>query len=214
MQQSVVSFTKANQADPAKISLLSTVFEHSDAGFNKDLVYQAIMYYRSLRPTTKAQKTRAEVSFSKKKPWRQKGTGNARSGTKGSPIWRSGGVTFAAKPRFLGKKLPKKMYRLAMRNIFSEHHRLGSLVVVDEVALPEIKTQHFNKVLDDHGWAGQVLFVVDEKEDKALLSSRNIHRVQIHTVNELNPYDLFRAQHVVVSEKAIKLIEAWLNVKS
>jgi len=120
--------------------------------FNETLVHQAVVAYMAGgRSGTKAQKTRSEVSGGGIKPWRQKGTGRARAGTSRSPIWRSGGVTFAAKPRDFSKKLNKKMYRAAIRSIFSELVRQDRLVVVDDFSMEDAKTKSMVSKLSQLG---------------------------------------------------------------
>jgi large subunit ribosomal protein L4 len=216
MAQAIISFADPSKKLADQVALNASVFPSEGAGFNKDLVHQAIDFHLSVQRgmISKAQKSRADVAFSKKKPWRQKGTGNARSGTKGSPIWRTGGVTFAAKPRHVAKRMPKKMYRAAMRSIFAEQHRLGRLVLVDDVVFPQVKTKIFSVLMQAHQWEGRVLLVSDVLNQNVMLSSRNLHKITCQTASDLNPYDLFRADWVVVSKKALAHIEEWLDVKS
>ena len=122
--------------------------------FNEDLVHQVVTaYLAGARQGTRAQKTRSEVSGGGKKPWRQKGTGRARAGTIRSPIWRSGGVTFAAKPQDYTQKVNRKMYRAALRSILSELARQERLVVVEELALEAPKTKLLVKSLGEIGRA-------------------------------------------------------------
>ena len=150
----------------------------SDAAFAKDfnesLVHQVVTAYMSgARQGTRAQKTRSEVAGGGKKPWRQKGTGRARAGTIRSPLWRSGGVTFAAKPQSFEQKVNRKMYRAAMRSIFSELVRQERLVVVDDMNVETPKTKAFTAKLSDIG-VSNALILSDNVEQNLHLASRNI----------------------------------------
>jgi len=148
--------------------------------FNQDLVHQAVVaFMANARQSTKAQKTRSEVSGGGKKPWRQKGTGRARAGTIRSPIWRGGGQTFAARPdRNHSQKLNKKMYRAAMRSILSELARQERLVVVEDFDLDAPKTKTLISKLNDLGMS-DTLIVSEAVSDNLYLSSRNLHKVDV-----------------------------------
>lgn len=179
--------------------------------FNETLVHQLVIRYMAgARSGTKAQKNRAAVSGGGAKPWRQKGTGRARAGTLSSPIWRSGGVTFAAQPRSFEQKLNKKMYKTGVRSIFSELLRQDRLVVSKEVSLSDTpKTKELAKKLSAVD-AKRILIVADELTDNLILASRNIPYVTVSTVKGLDPVSLVNADKVIATESAIKEIEEQL----
>ena len=175
--------------------------------FNQDLVHQAVVAYMAgARQGTKAQKNRADVSGGGKKPWRQKGTGRARAGTIRSPIWRSGGVTFAAQPRSFEQKLNKKMYRAAMRCILSELARQERLVVVEGFALEAPKTKSLIEKLAQFDLS-DVLIVTEDVDSNLYLASRNLHKVDVRDVQGIDPVSLIRFDKVVVTVPALKKLE-------
>ena len=145
--------------------------------FNEDLVHQVVTaYFAGARQGTKAQKNRADVSGGGRKPWRQKGTGRARAGTIRSPLWRSGGVTFAARPRDHSQKVNRKMYRAAIRAILSELARQDRLVLVQDFVIDQPKTKELHARLCALGLTN-VLIVTDDVSQSLWLSSRNLHQV-------------------------------------
>ncbi|WGO97604.1 50S ribosomal protein L4 [Saccharophagus degradans] len=175
--------------------------------FNQDLVHQAVVAFMAgARQGTKAQKNRAAVSGGGKKPWRQKGTGRARAGTIRSPLWRSGGVTFAAEPRDHSQKLNKKMYRAAIRCILSELARQERLVVVEEFDLDAPKTKDLVQKLAQFDLA-DVLIIGEEVSENLYLAARNLHKVDVRDVNGLDPVSLIRFDKVVVTVAALKKLE-------
>jgi len=179
--------------------------------FNRDLVHQAIVAYMAgQRQGSKAQKTRSEVSGGGKKPWRQKGTGRARAGTIRSPIWRGGGVTFAAKPRDHSKKLNKKMYRAALRSILSELNRLERLVVVEDFAVDAPKTKGLVQKLAQYDLS-DVLIVVEEVTQNLYLAARNLHKVDVRDVPGIDPVSLVKFDKVLITVSALKKIEELLG---
>ncbi|WP_461480938.1 50S ribosomal protein L4 [Porticoccus sp.] len=188
--------------------------EVSDAAFgkefNQDLVHQAVTaYLAGARQGTRAQKTRSEVSGGGKKPWRQKGTGRARAGTIRSPIWRTGGVTFAAKPQDHSQKLNRKMYRAALRSILSELARQERLVVVEAFDLDAPKTKALVAKLGEYG-VQDVLIVTEEVTENLYLSSRNLHKVDVRDAVGVDPVSLIRFEKVLVTVPALKKIEEML----
>ena len=188
--------------------------EVSDAAFgkefNQDLVHQAVTaYLAGARQGTRAQKTRSEVSGGGKKPWRQKGTGRARAGTIRSPIWRTGGVTFAAKPQDHSQKLNRKMYRAALRSILSELARQERLVVVESFDLEAPKTKSLIQKLGEYG-VQDVLIVTEEVTENLYLSSRNLHKVDVRDAVGVDPVSLIRFEKVLVTVPALKKIEEML----
>lgn len=202
-----------------KIDLLTTSTKKSDItisettfgkDFNESLVHQAVVSYMAgSRQGSSKQKTRSEVRGGGKKPYRQKGTGRARAGTIRSPLWRGGGVTFASTPRDYSKKINKKMYRAALRSIFSELLRQGKLVAIETPVLEKPKTKEIAKFLNDFSLS-KVLFITDTFDSNFYLSARNIPNVDVITVKEINPVILLRADKVAVTAEAFKLIEEWI----
>lgn len=178
--------------------------------FNEGLVHQAVVAYMAAgRAGTKAQKTRSDVSGGGSKPFRQKGTGRARAGSIRSPLWRTGGKSFAARPRDFAQKLNKKMYRAAMRSIFSELVRQGRFLVVDSIAVAEPKTKLMLAKLKEYG-SNDVLLVSNADDINLLLSARNIPYCEVSTVAGLNPVSLVGHEKVVVTTDAINEIQEWL----
>jgi large subunit ribosomal protein L4 len=179
--------------------------------FNQDLVHQAVVAYMAgSRQGTKAQKTRAEVSGGGKKPWRQKGTGRARAGTIRSPIWRGGGVTFAAKPRDFEQKLNKKMYRAALQCIFSELNRQSRLIVVESFDVDAPKTKSLVQKLAQYDLS-DVLIVTEEISENLYLASRNLHKIGVSDVQGVDPVSLIGFDKVVVTVPALKKFEEILG---
>ena len=175
--------------------------------FNEALVHQVVTaYLAGARQGTKAQKTRSEVSGGGAKPFRQKGTGRARAGTIRSPIWRSGGVTFAAKPRSHSQKVNKKMYRAAMRCIFSELVRQDRLVVVDQFSMDTPKTKQFIAKMKEFDLAN-ALIVTEDVEANLYLAARNVPHVDVRDVAGIDPVSLVGFEKVVVTVPALKKIE-------
>ena len=179
--------------------------------FNETLVHQAVVtYLAGSRQGTHKQKTRSEVRGGGKKPYRQKGTGRARAGTIRSPLWRGGGVAFAATPRDYSKKINKKMYRAAIRSIFSELLRQGRLVAIEKPVLDKPKTKEIASLLNEFSLS-KVLIIIDELDMNLYLSTRNIPNVDVITVREINPVNLLKANKVAVTADAFKQIEEWID---
>lgn len=198
-----------------KVTDSSNVISVSDRtfgqAFNEQLVHQTVTaYLAGGRRASKAQKNRAAVRGGGAKPWRQKGTGRARAGTSSSPIWRGGGVTFAAGPRSYRQKLNKKMFRTAMRCILSELARQDRLVVVDDFIVETPKTQALRHRLQAMSLES-VLLIVDTIDDKLYLAARNLRGVDVTIVDGLNPVNLLQFERVLLTVPAVKQIEAWLS---
>lgn len=182
--------------------------------FNEALIHQVVTAFMSAsRAGTKAQKTRAEVSGGGAKPWRQKGTGRARAGTIRSPLWRTGGVTFAAKPRNYKQKVNKKMHKGALRSIFSELIRQDRLVIVESFQIDAPKTKTLLKKLNDMKIEGGVLIVSDSIEENLYLAARNLHNIEVTdaAISAADPVALVKAEKVIITEAAIKEIEGLLK---
>ena len=194
-------------ANGGSIAVNEVVFARE---FNEGLVHQAVVaYLAGVRSGTKAQKNRSDVSGGGAKPFKQKGSGRARAGSTRSPLWRSGGTTFAARPRSFEQKLNKKMYRAAMRSIFSELVRQERLVVVEGFDIAEPKTKLMLAKLKEYG-SNDTLLVSDIDDVNVLLSSRNIPYCEVATVSALNPVSLVGHEKVVVTTAAIEKIQEWL----
>jgi large subunit ribosomal protein L4 len=181
--------------------------------FNEPLVHQVVTaYMATARSATKAQKTRAEVSGGGRKPWRQKGTGRARAGTTRSPLWRGGGITFAARPGGANyrQKVNRKMYRAAMRSILSELLRQERLVVVDEFRAATHKTKDLVGELKKLAMDA-VLIVSDADDENLRRAARNLPTVDVCEVTEIDPVSLIRFEKVLMTASGIKALEARLS---
>lgn len=178
--------------------------------FNETLVHQVVVaYMAAARAGTKAQKSRSAVSGGGAKPFRQKGTGRARAGTIRSPLWRSGGKTFAAEPRSYEQKINKKMYRAAIRSILSELVRQERLVVVDKFAVEAPKTKLLVEKLTAMG-AMNALIVSTELDDNLFLSARNLMNVDVVDAKRIDPVSLVRFEKVIMTVAAVAAIEEML----
>jgi len=192
----------------AELQVSEATFGHE---FNEALVHQVVTAYRAAgRAGTKAQKSRAEVRGGGKKPWSQKGTGQARAGSNRSPIWVGGGKTFAAKPRNFEQKVNRKMYRGALRSMLSELARTERLVVTDALSLEAPKTKLLAGQLK--AWSlEKVLIVVEATDEKLFLAARNLPHVEVIEVSALNPLSLVRHDKVLMTVGAVKLLEERLQ---
>lgn len=187
-----------------KVSVSDAAFA---AEFNETLVHQLVVSFMSAsRAGTKAQKTRSDVSGGGAKPFRQKGTGRARAGTIRSPLWRSGGVTFAARPRDFSKKLNKKMYRVGMRSIVSELIRQDRFVVVNEMSVAEPKTKLMAAKMAELG-VSKGLVLTDGLDSSLYLAARNIPNLLVMDVALVDPLSLVRQEKVVIDQAALKKLE-------
>jgi large subunit ribosomal protein L4 len=181
------------------------------ASFNETLVHQLVVSYMSAgRAGTKAQKNRSAVSGGGAKPWRQKGTGRARAGTIRSPIWRSGGVTFAATPRDYSKKLNKKMYRVGMRSLVSELVRQERLILIDQLGVTEPKTKLMQARLEELG-VNDALVLTDGLDSAVYLAARNLPNIQVMDIAIVDPVSLVRQEKIIIDEAALKKLEERLS---
>ena len=188
----------------AAVELSDTAFGRE---FNEALVHQVVTaYLAGARQGTRAQKTRAEVSGGGIKPWRQKGTGRARAGSIRSPIWRSGGRAFAAKPQDWSQKVNRKMYRGAMQCILAELIRQERLILVEELSVSGPKTKELIAKLNDLG-APRALIVTKEVDENLYLAARNIPHVNVLGTNEVDPVGLIAFDKVIMSVEAAKQFE-------
>lgn len=190
-----------------KLSVADAAFARE---FNEALVHQVVVAYMAAgRAGTKAQKTRSEVRGGGAKPFRQKGTGRARAGTIRSPLWRGGGVIFAAKPRDHSQKVNRKMYQGAIRSILSELARQERLIVVPEVSLDEPKTKSAVAKLAEFG-VSDALIVTTEVSENLYLATRNLSKVDVRDVSGIDPVSLLRHENVVMTVDAVRAVEEWL----
>ncbi len=181
------------------------------AEFNEPLIHQVVTaFLAGARAGTKAQKNRAAVRGGGAKPWRQKGTGRARAGTIRSPIFVGGGRTFAAKPRDHSQKVNRKMYRAALRSVFSELVRQDRLVVTEEIRLDAPKTKDMVALLKKHD-CENVLVVNEAFDENVFLSARNLANVGICDAGSIDPVVLMRFEKVLITLPALKLIEERLT---
>ncbi|MDD4661758.1 MAG: 50S ribosomal protein L4 [Candidatus Pacebacteria bacterium] len=183
---------------------------------NSNLVHQIVTSQMSNRRQVLAHtKTRAEVSGSGKKPWRQKGTGKARHGSIRSPLWIGGGVTFGpSNERNYKKDVPKKMKRKALFMVLSDKLKSDSLIIVDSFDITEIKTRAFKEMIDSLGLKGSILIALDELNDNVIKSARNLPKVTTIQAKDLNCLDLMNHKYLVTTEKAVeKIKETFLSEK-
>ncbi|MEJ2645937.1 MAG: 50S ribosomal protein L4 [Gammaproteobacteria bacterium] len=193
----------------------SGAVEVSDAAFagpfNEGLVHQVVTaYLAGARAGTRAQKTRSDVSGGGTKPWRQKGTGRARAGSIRSPLWRGGGVTFAARPQDHSQKVNKKMYRAAMRSILGELVRQERLVLVESLGVSAPKTRELASQLKDLGLE-DVLIVHDSPDDNLYLAARNLPKVAVCDAAGIDPVSLVGSEKVLMTVAAVRQFEERLG---
>ncbi|MGH8474793.1 MAG: 50S ribosomal protein L4 [Methylococcales bacterium] len=178
---------------------------------NEALIHQLVTaYLAGARQGTKAQKSRADVRGGGRKPWRQKGNGRARAGSNSSPIWRGGGVTFAARPRNYAQKLNRKMYQAGMRSILSELLRQGRLVISGDVIPDQPKTKLLAAKLKEYNIAN-ALIVTDAVDGNLELSSRNLPGAKFSTAMNINPVGLLSSTTVILTKQAVGVIEERLG---
>jgi large subunit ribosomal protein L4 len=203
-----LSVLKPGNAAAGTVSVSDVAFARE---YNEDLVHQVVTaYLAGARQGTRAQKTRSEVAGGGKKPWRQKGSGRARAGTIRSPIWRSGGVAFAARPQDHSQKVNRKMYRAALRSIMSELARQDRLVVVESLELEAPKTKLLAQQLGEYG-LDSVLIVSAEVGENLYLAARNLHKVDVRDVDGIDPVSLIGHEKVMITVDAVKKFEEMLG---
>lgn len=199
-----LSVVKPGNADAGTVSVSEATFARE---YNEPLVHQVVTaFLAGARQGTRAQKNRSAVAGGGKKPWRQKGTGRARAGTIRSPLWRSGGVTFAASPQDHSQKVNRKMYRAAMRSILSELARTDRLVVVENMDVEQPKTKLLVEALKGYG-VENVLIVADEVNKNLYLAARNLHQVDVRDVDGVDPVSLVAFDKVMLTVDAVKKFE-------
>jgi large subunit ribosomal protein L4 len=191
----------------SEIELSDAIF---DGEVNEAVLYEVVkMQMASRRRGTADTKERGEISGGGKKPWRQKGTGRARSGTSRSPLWRGGGTVFGPHPRDYSFKVPKKVRRKALMSALTLKYRGNQMVILRDFPLAEIKTKTFAEVVSRFGWE-KVLFILDKSYPVLEKSSKNIKNVKMMRSEGINVYDLLNYEHVVLLEPSVKLIEGTL----
>ena len=194
---------KGEKVGDAKLSETVWSIEPNDA-----VIYDALVLARNnSRQGTSDTKTRSEVSGGGRKPWRQKGTGRARQGSTRAPHWIKGGIVFGPHPRNFDKKMNRKERRLALKSALSYKTIESKLIVVDNFTLKDGKTKTAKEVLDKLGITKNVLIVVDELDENMVLATRNLNNVILLEANEVNTYDVIAAEQMIITEKAVKLIE-------
>jgi len=196
---------KLSGSKKSKIEVTDDVF---GCKYNEALVHQVVTaFLAAARAGTVAQKTRSEVRGGGTKPFRQKGTGRARAGTIRSPLWRKGGVVFAAKPRNYEQKVNKKMYRGAIRSILSELIRLERFAVADSFLVETNKTKDLIEKLDQFALGRNVLIITEAVDNNLYLSSRNLKNIDIRDVAAIDPVCLLNADKILITEAALRQVE-------
>ena len=180
---------------------------------NEGILHQyAVTYEANQRQGTHKAKTRTEVSGGGRKPWKQKGTGRARAGTTRSPLWRHGGVTFGPTPRSYRKRFPKKLRRLAILSILSNRANEGRVGIMEPPTMDKPSTAQLLKIMANTGLEDSILFVTANSDKNVYLSSRNIPKVKVTHMGELNPYQVLGTGNIIISTDALNLIkELWLR---
>ena len=200
-----VSVYNIEGKEVGKIDLSDAVF---GVEVNEHLVHMAVVsQLANNRQGTQKAKTRSEVSGGGRKPWRQKGTGHARQGSTRSPQWTGGGVVFAPVPRDYSFKLNKKEKRIALKSALTSKLQANKLIVVDELKMDEIKTKRFQEVLNNLKISRKALVVLNDNDEKVVLSARNIPSVKTALTNTINVYDIMNAGTVILTKEAAHKIE-------
>ncbi|MBN2120091.1 MAG: 50S ribosomal protein L4 [Candidatus Omnitrophica bacterium] len=190
----------------SKVKLNQSVF---DGRVNMALLYQSVNSYLNNKRSQRlaAVKTRAQVSGSGKKPWRQKGTGRARVGELRNPLWRKGGIVFGPKVRRVYRKIPHKMKRAALKSALNAKYNDKELVIMDKLQLDSPKTKELAAIIKKLGFTKRVLFVDKEFSKNCFLSSRNLEVVELERASDLNAYHALNCKNLVLTEEALKILE-------
>ena len=195
----------AGAKEVGKIKLEESVF---GCEYNEPLIHDVVVaHLANQRQGTKCTLTRSEVRGGGKKPWRQKGTGSARQGSKRAPQWTGGGVVFAPKPRDFTKKINKRAKFEAFKSAISQKVKNDEMIVLDKLVLKQVKTKNMQKILDKFKLDKKVLLVLDEHNDDILRASRNIPNLTVSNTDLVNVYELVANQKVVMTQQAVKNIE-------
>ncbi len=202
MEVQVVSFKQPGEKKTIQVS--DAVFA---APMNEDLVHQvATAHLNARRQGAPDRKNRSDVSGSTIKPWRQKGTGRARAGSRKGPLWRGGGVTFSARTKDYSQKVNRKMYRGAIRCILSERFRAERMTILDNIAFDDHKTKTCKAWLDSLN-LNNVLIITHDLDRNLFLAARNLPNVGIVSVQDIEPIALLHVEHAVITEQALKTLE-------
>ena len=202
---------KAENKQAGRVTVADEVFA---AVYNEPLVHQVLTSYLSTgRSATRVLKNRSAVRGGGKKPWRQKGLGRARAGTTRSPLWHGGGVTFPNNQRRFARKVNRKMYRGALRSIFSELVRQDRLLCIDQLTITEAKTRAALQLLAELG-LDEVLIITDTISEELHLATRNLPRVAVLTTAEIDPYSLVGFARVLITATALEQVGQWLGRKT
>ncbi|TGE83307.1 50S ribosomal protein L4 [Weissella confusa] len=200
-----VALFKQDGSNAGEIELNDSIFGIEP---NNNVVTDAVLMQRaSIRQGTHAVKNRSAVSGGGKKPWRQKGTGRARQGSIRSPQWRGGGIVFGPTPRSYAYKLPKKVYRLALKSVLSQKVLDSALVVVDALSFDDPKTKEFKAVLNNLNVNEKTLVVLDDDNANAALAARNLENVTVMTAKGVNVLDVINNDKLVVVQSALAQVE-------
>ena len=200
-----VALFKQDGSNAGEIELNDSIFGIEP---NNNVVTDAVLMQRaSMRQGTHAVKNRSAVSGGGKKPWRQKGTGRARQGSIRSPQWRGGGIVFGPTPRSYAYKLPKKVYRLALKSVLSQKVLDSALVVVDALSFDAPKTKEFKAVLNNLNVNAKTLVVLDDDNANAALAARNLENVTVMTAKGVNVLDVINNDKLVVVQSALAQVE-------
>ncbi|AOT55751.1 50S ribosomal protein L4 [Weissella soli] len=200
-----VALFKQDGSNAGEVELNDSVFGIEP---NNNVITDAVLMQRaSLRQGTHAVKNRSAVRGGGRKPWRQKGTGRARQGSIRSPQWRGGGIVFGPTPRSYAYKLPKKVYRLALKSVLSQKVLDSALVVVDALSFDAPKTKEFKAVLNNLNVNEKTLVVVDDNNTNAALAARNLENVTIMTAKGVNVLDVINNDKLVIVESALSQVE-------
>lgn len=179
---------------------------------NKGAMFQMVRsHLAAARAGTASTKTRGEVSYSGIKPYRQKGTGRARAGFRGSPIWRGGGITFGPKPRTYDLKVPKKVRKLALKSALSSKVMGGNLKIVERLDIKTPKTRDLLNILKDLDLSGKTMIVTAEVQESVILSGRNVPDIAVMEVGRVNVYDLLNMEKILMTRDAVEKISEALS---
>lgn len=201
--------TKVYNQDGAEVGSVELKDEVFGVEPNEAVVHQYVVNYLARqRQGTVNTRTRRDVSGGGRKPWRQKGTGRARSGTTRSPLWKGGGTVFGPHPRSYGTDFPKKMKKVALRSVFSDKAKAERIRVIDQISLSEIKTKAVVGMLDKFELVGKKCIILDEgRNDKLSLSCRNLQEVLYTRASLANGYDLLHADYVIMTKAGLDKVQ-------
>ncbi len=202
-----MSTLTVNNLEGKPVGSITLPAELTDVTRGGQAVRDAIVaYHANQRQGTASTKTKGEVAGNGQKPWRQKGTGNARAGYRQSPIWRGGGVVFGPKPRCHTRDLNRKMQRLALSKVIADRVAENAVTVVESLSVADAKTKGFVQALKSLGLAKGVLVIVDDPTSNLLLASRNIPGVEVARASHVNVYQVARYQRLLVTKAALDVL--------